>query len=155
MHMNTLLVPIDFSSVTKAVVAEAVALAKINGGGIILFHSVQTPTVMADYNMAMLDVVPLVEAAEKTAVERLAHWEKEVQRAGVPVKTILAEGYPSTEILAQAEASKADAIVIGSHGHTAVYDLLVGSATSGVLRKATCPVVVVPARGSKPTRARK
>jgi nucleotide-binding universal stress UspA family protein len=33
---------------------------------------------------------------------------------------------------------------MGSHGHTAFYDLLVGSTTHGVLMRANCPVVIVP-----------
>ena len=33
---------------------------------------------------------------------------------------------------------------MGSHGHGAIYELLVGSVTEGVLRKARCPVLVVP-----------
>jgi nucleotide-binding universal stress UspA family protein len=40
---------------------------------------------------------------------------------------------------------------MGSHGHNAFYDLLVGTTTHGVLRKATCPVVIVP----PPQRAKK
>jgi nucleotide-binding universal stress UspA family protein len=35
--------------------------------------------------------------------------------------------------------------VMGSHGHTALYDLLVGSTTHGVLMRAICPVVIIPA----------
>jgi nucleotide-binding universal stress UspA family protein len=36
--------------------------------------------------------------------------------------------------------------VMGSHGHTAFYDLLVGSTTHAVLKRAKCPVVIVPPR---------
>ena len=35
---------------------------------------------------------------------------------------------------------------LGPHGHGAVYRALVGSVAEGVVRGATCPVVVVPAR---------
>jgi nucleotide-binding universal stress UspA family protein len=35
--------------------------------------------------------------------------------------------------------------VVGSHGHGAAYDLLVGSISAGIIRKAEVPVVVVPA----------
>ncbi|MEO8353471.1 MAG: universal stress protein, partial [Chthoniobacteraceae bacterium] len=43
----------------------------------------------------------------------------------------------------------ADMIVMGSHGHGSFYELLVGSVTSGVLRDARCPVLVVPAKEVK------
>jgi nucleotide-binding universal stress UspA family protein len=49
-------------------------------------------------------------------------------------------------ILAQADQLQADLIVVGSHGHGATYDLLVGSISSGVIRKSKVPVLVVPAR---------
>jgi nucleotide-binding universal stress UspA family protein len=54
-------------------------------------------------------------------------------------------GPPIPHILAEAERTDADYIIMGSHGHTALYDLLVGSTTHGILRKARCPVVVIPA----------
>jgi nucleotide-binding universal stress UspA family protein len=38
---------------------------------------------------------------------------------------------------------------MGSHGHGAFYDLLVGSTTQGVLKRATCPVVIVPTSKKK------
>jgi hypothetical protein len=41
-------------------------------------------------------------------------------------------------------------IVMGSHGHGALFNLLMGTVCNGVLRKARCPVVVVPARTSRP-----
>jgi nucleotide-binding universal stress UspA family protein len=49
-----------------------------------------------------------------------------------------------THILAQAKKLRADYIVIGSHRHSAFHDLVVGSTTSGVLKRAACPAVVVP-----------
>ena len=49
-------------------------------------------------------------------------------------------------ILKTAEEQRADFIVMGSHGHTAFYDFLVGSTTHGVLKSAPCPVVVLPRR---------
>ena len=37
-----------------------------------------------------------------------------------------------------------DMIVVGSHGRSAMYQLLVGSVSEGVLHKSECPIVVVP-----------
>ena len=47
-------------------------------------------------------------------------------------------------VIEQANTCDPDYIVMGSHGHTAFYDLLVGSTTHGVLMRAKCPVVIVP-----------
>ena len=47
-------------------------------------------------------------------------------------------------ILAEATKLDADMIVIGTHGHGAMYRLLVGSVSEGVLHKSKCPILVIP-----------
>ena len=49
------------------------------------------------------------------------------------------------EILDQANELNADLIVMGTHGHGAMYNLLVGSVTKGVLKHSTRPVLLMPA----------
>jgi nucleotide-binding universal stress UspA family protein len=44
-------------------------------------------------------------------------------------------------IVEQAQRMAAEYIVIGSHGHTAAYNIVMAS---GVLKKARCPVLIVP-----------
>ena len=144
--MKTLLVPIDFSPVTKAVVDEAAMLAQSCKGRIVLLYVVQPPVLVAEYGGVIEDVVPLIEAADKAATQLLAQWRDYLKESEVSTRTVKVEGFPSKEIVGQAKESEADYVVMGSHGHTAFYDLLIGSTTSGVLKKASCPVIVVPAR---------
>ena len=144
--MKTILVPVDFSPVTKAVVDEASSLAQSCGGKIVLLYVVQPPVLVAEYGGVIEDVVPLIEAADKAATQLLAQWRDYLKESNVTVKTVKIEGFPAKEIIDQAKSAGADYLVMGSHGHTAFYDLLIGSTTSGVLKKAPCPVVVVPAR---------
>ena len=56
----------------------------------------------------------------------------------------MTDGLPVDLILQTCKEESADLIVVGSHGHGAVYNLLVGSVTAGVLKSAKCPVLVVP-----------
>jgi len=63
---------------------------------------------------------------------------------GLDTIAILTQGSTVETILKEAKNLKADMIILGSHGHGAVYDLLVGGVTEGVLRKSECPVLVVP-----------
>lgn len=55
----------------------------------------------------------------------------------------LVHGHPETEILNQCEKVGADLIVMGAYGHTRIRELILGSTTSHVLRKATVPVLLV------------
>ena len=52
-------------------------------------------------------------------------------------------GSPVKEILKFAEREDIDAIVIGSHGRSRLSQLLTGSVAEGVMRTATCPVLIV------------
>ncbi len=49
------------------------------------------------------------------------------------------------EILKAAQEISANLIVMGSHGHGPVYNLLVGSVTEGVLKAGQRPMLLVPA----------
>jgi nucleotide-binding universal stress UspA family protein len=48
-------------------------------------------------------------------------------------------------LAALATERQAAAIVVGSKGHSALHDRLLGSTSSGVMHRAPCPVLVVPA----------
>ncbi len=56
------------------------------------------------------------------------------------------EGDPVDEILAEADAERADLLVMATQGHAGVLDALRGSVTERVLRRASCPLLAVPER---------
>ena len=70
--------------------------------------------------------------------------DRQLASQGVLVTSLLIQGYPVEKILAEAARIPADVIVMGSHGRSLLRHLVVGSVTDGVLRKATCPVLIVP-----------
>ena len=82
----------------------------------------------------------LREAAEGYAgeVERLC------ERNGLQSKIVIATGHPVEEIVKEAEQSKADLVVMGSHGRSALGAAVLGSVAYGVIHKDTkIPVMVV------------
>jgi nucleotide-binding universal stress UspA family protein len=66
--------------------------------------------------------------------------------AGREAVALHIQGPTVDKILHEAQQQGAELIVMGSHGHGALYELLVGSVTQGVMKGASCPVVVVPAK---------
>jgi nucleotide-binding universal stress UspA family protein len=64
------------------------------------------------------------------------------ERAGVPVTAEVVEGKPA-EVLSAA-ARPADLLVLGSHGHGRMRHTVLGSVNEECVRKASCPVVVIP-----------
>jgi nucleotide-binding universal stress UspA family protein len=146
--MSTILVPVDFSPVTSSVVAAAVALAAPTGSRIVILHVLQPPAVVADYGLMGSFALPVMETMGQAASVQLEKWKQRVHAHGLPVTTAQVTGASAARLIV-AEAAKREAayVVMGSHGHTGFYDLLIGSTTSGVLKKANCAVVIVPARG--------
>lgn len=142
--MKTILAAIDSSNMRDAVVAEAVALARGSGGRIVLLTIVQPPVLTSEYAPVVENFAELIAAGEKAAAKLLADARAGVEREGLAVDTVQTAGAPVPHILEQAEKHGAGYIVMGSHGHTAFYDLLVGSTTHGVLMRSKCPVVIVP-----------
>lgn len=143
--MKTILAPVDFSSATDRVVAEAAALARAHGGRVVLLSVIQPPAITSEYAPLMENLSEITAAGEKAAAKRLARLQEQLQREQIPTETVQLNGAPILHIVEQANKFQADYIVMGSHGHTALYDILVGSTTHGVLMRAKCPVVILPA----------
>ena len=153
--MTTILTPVDFSGITELVITAAATLARAQKGRIVLINVIQPPIITADYAPYLENIGEIIAVSEKTAAKQLARLETRFQEEGIATETRQFTGAPVTYILDQAVELGADYIVMGSHGHTAFYDLLVGSTTHGVLRKSPCPVLVVPAQEKKTAKAKK
>jgi nucleotide-binding universal stress UspA family protein len=143
--MKTILAPIDFSGATDAVVEEAAALARAFSGRVVLLTIIQPPVIAHEYAAVMENLAEITAAGEKQAARKLAELEQKLQVDLIATESVQLLGAPIALIVEQAKKLAADYIVMGSHGHTALYDLLVGSTTHGVLMRAPCPVVIVPA----------
>ena len=94
--------------------------------------------------VAGFDSMPQTIPESESQKSQLAQWEKEIAQAGLKVTLHQPTGAVAEEILNQADAINADLLVMGTHGHGAMYHLLVGSATEGVLKHAIRPVLLVP-----------
>lgn len=148
--MNTVLAAIDFSPVSREVVAEAADISRALHARLVLVTAVNPPVVATDVSPLVPDVLDFTAELERAAKHQLQQMQRRLAERGVTVETIHNRGWPANVILAQAKEVKAAYIVVGSHGHTAFYDLLVGSTTSAVLKRAPCPVVVIPSARSHP-----
>jgi nucleotide-binding universal stress UspA family protein len=154
--MKTILAPIDFSGVTDAVIATAAELARASNGKVVLLSVIQPPVIVAEYAPHIADAAQILLASEKNAERELAKLADRLNADFIAADSLHLIGSPIPHIVEQAEKLAADYIVMGSHGHTALYDLLVGSTTHGVLMRAKCPVVIVPAqKPAKHTTGRK
>jgi nucleotide-binding universal stress UspA family protein len=141
--LRSVLCPTDFSDVSMKAEAYATALARHFGASLRLLHVDPPMPVLAPYGEIPVDP-RLFEDQRDAALNDLAAAAERARAAGVPVETTLCGGHPAREILAAATTLRPDLVVIGTHGHGGVEHLLLGSVTEKVMRKAPCPVMVVP-----------
>ena len=75
--------------------------------------------------------------------------EEPLREAAVPNHTevLIARGHPADRLVALARQRQASFVVLGNHGPRSS---LLGSISADVARRATCPVVVVPATAGGP-----
>jgi nucleotide-binding universal stress UspA family protein len=144
--MKKILVAVDFSTVTHEVIAHAATMAHKFAAELWIVH-VAPPDL--DYFKSM-NRTERHEVAEGLHTEHrwLQDHAHDLRAGGVTANALLVRGAPVDAILDEADKLGVDMIVMGSHGHTALYRALVGSVSEGVLRGAKVPLLVVPARAA-------
>jgi len=153
--MKTILAPIDFSPVSDRVIAEAASLARALDGRVVLLNVTAPVIIAADYTAFIQSIAEITDLTAKAAAKELAKIEDRLESEFTRTESVQLTGAAVPAIIDQATKLEADYIVIGSHGHTAFFDLLVGSTASGVLKRSPCPVVVVPAPRKIPAKPAK
>jgi nucleotide-binding universal stress UspA family protein len=137
---------VDFSDASDAVVREAVRIARLSGNRLHLLHVAAGESALAGYDEGPVAVHTRDERAHELTDEH--HRLRELAAAhatdGLEIVPLLIMGTTVETIVAEADRIGAATIVVGSHGHSKLHKLLVGSVSEGVLRHAARPVVVVP-----------
>lgn len=146
--ITKILVPTDGSKTAQKAGVYAVSLAKQLNASIIVI-SVIDKRLLANRIMPVGQSQPSVaesiddylrEAAERGAEEI----KKLCEKKGLQSKMVIKLGHPVEEIVKEAEKSKADVIVMGSHGQSALTAAALGSVTYGVFHKDTkIPILLV------------
>lgn len=91
-----------------------------------------------------IDLVPGAEAADKLRAAAQGELDRSVtalRGRDVRVRSLLRTGAPSTEI--RRAAAGADLLVVGTHGHTGLARLFLGSVAERIVRGAAPPVLTV------------
>ncbi len=149
-----ILVPLDGSEHSLRALEIAVQIAKGFNGKITLIYvySVNVRTVFAPEPSTLTPpgvpvITPaefsnVVEAARKAGTSILTGGQEKAKAEGAQVETLLKEGHTVQEILKAARDGEFDLIVMGARGVSKIREILLGSASDGVIRNSPCPVLV-------------
>lgn len=138
-----ILVPVDFSEPSEQALDSAIELAGKLKARLTLLHIVQPPVLGTGPDVglgaAYADLTAQMEADAGRALEASL---QRVRQAGVVCKSTLIHGLPFQAIVDCARVQQADLIVMGTHGHTGLQHILLGSVAEKAVRLAPCPVLV-------------
>ena len=143
--MKTIVALVDFSEDAFKVLKQVHKMAAAFGSRVTLLHVVPPQPVVMDLGIASPTVL---EPASPETVEadraRLQELQDSLAKFGISVTARqLTDGTPDT-VMDEIRSLEADLVIMGSHRHGVLYNLFVGSVTNDVLKRMTCPVLLVP-----------
>jgi nucleotide-binding universal stress UspA family protein len=143
-----LLVALDLSEPTELIVKEAELVAKKMSARIWILHN-------AEPEPSILEFKSDPQTARESLAEKFHREHRQIQEIakrlrneGLEATALLVHGPTVETILKEASDLEVDMIIVGSHGRGAVFQLLMGSVSEGILRGSRCPVLIVPTRKS-------
>lgn len=140
--MLKILIPVDGSSHTERAVKQVLELTKSGAELEITLLNVQIPIASGHARMFLShDEVEAYHQEEGLAA--LANARALLDAAGVAYTHHIAVGHPAETIVRFAREHNIDKIVMGTHGRSALLEVLLGSVAHGVLKHATVPVLLV------------
>jgi len=143
-----ILVAVDLSPASEKVVEAAGRVARLTGAKVYILHTAEPEPDFVGYD-AGPEVVRTQVANEYRREHRDVQALADKLRAdGLDASALLIQGPTVETALKEAENLDAELIVVGTHGHSAVYDVLIGSYSAGIIRKSKRPVLVVPIRNA-------
>ncbi len=137
---KTVLVAVDLSKDSEKVIDKAIAAVKGDTSKIHLVHVVEPVAAAYSMDIYAVNINELQQEAIAMSEQKLKEIAQRLNIAEDQVHTLL--GAPAPEIRDMAAQTKAEAIVMGSHGH-AGWKILLGSTATKVLHGATCDVLTI------------
>lgn len=142
--MRRILFASDFSKASRKAFTTAVAMAKANRAALTIVHVIVpfTPIVPEQY-LSAETWEQIDNEAKRVSRQQLRRVMARARKAGIRVVGLLQEGDPAQQIIRAARSTRADLLVVGTHGRTGLAKFFVGSVASRVVATAACPVVTV------------
>jgi nucleotide-binding universal stress UspA family protein len=140
--MKKILVPTDFSKYAEEALKTAAQIAKKNNSEIILLHMLELPSQMSDA-ISEGASIPEVMLFIKKAHEKFKEIKQNSYLQDVTVTESIQFEKTFEGIKTYCKKTKADLIVMGSHGASGAEEILIGSNTEKVVRHSDIPVLVI------------
>lgn len=141
---NHILVAVDLSETNTGIIKKALSFAKQMQAKVSLVYII---SMYVDYLHSDMSLLPTqwdeIYDAQKKQAEKELLKIKEANNA-LEIQIHAAIGNPKFDIIDYSIETKADYIVMGTHGRTGITHVLMGSTAEYVVRHSTIPVLIIP-----------
>ncbi len=144
---SKILLTLDGSDVSQQAIPHAVSLAKQTGASVLLLQVIDSEAQMImRASAATIEPMVIGSITSDLAHEAIGAQREEAQanldaeaaamlaQGVTKVETMLREGYPGEEIVTVANESKADMVIIATHGRSGISRAILGSVADHVAR---------------------
>ena len=140
---SKILIPVDFSETSLLAIKHGAFTAQLTQGKVYLLHVINIQYFSQEMFLPSVSVHAQTDF-EKIAQEKLLELAEQVKSDyGVEVDCITKIGSPNREITDVATEIGATLIVMGTHGYSAVEELVIGSTALKVITKSPCPTMAM------------
>lgn len=138
-----ILYPTDFSNVAKNALDFIKTLENADKKEVIVLHVMDANMINFSSRYAPELFLTIEEKIKENITKDLSRIKISLAERGFTVRIRLERGVPFKEILRVEQEEDVSVIVIGSHGVSNVKEMLLGSVSEKVIRKAKKPVLVI------------
>ncbi len=146
--MKKVILPTDFSDNAYNAIKYALELFKGVETTFYLLHTYTPPVFQVENLFYKPSDDGLVDSYQRRAIEKLKEVQQRVQKEfDSPEHTFELRGVFNTlpeEVHYMAIREKADLVIMGTQGATGAKEILFGTNTTQVIRRTSCPLIVVP-----------
>lgn len=140
--MVNILVPTDFSQLSRFALKYAIKIANTLGGKVTVLHVI---TMTKAFRISMRDTIRSSENTTGQELEKLIKTVSEQYKTSHPIQYQVVRGryFPST-LLREARRLRSGLVVMGTHGASGLTKAVLGSSTNSVIEVSHVPVLAVP-----------
>ncbi|MEK7774099.1 MAG: universal stress protein [Deltaproteobacteria bacterium] len=138
------LVPTDFSETSANAAEYALNIARQNKARLYVIHVIDTSDDPSGFYLPHLSYEKLNKEMREAALVMLSKFCAKHFKGFKNMETHVLIGEPYKEIVKVIKGFKIDLTVMGTMGRTGIDRFIFGSTTERVMKKAVCPILVVP-----------
>lgn len=142
MQITHILLPVDGSNHSKHATEHAIYFAKLSGARITVVNCYEWHGHVLEIPGHVVE--DLKKKLANQSAEILEKTSQLLKEEGIDHEVKLLIGSPGKLLSNMAKSKEFDLIIMGSHGHSDISGLFLGSVTHKVLNTIYCPVIVVP-----------